>query len=118
MKKSMLVMALLMFCVASAATAQQRARSLLEFPHNLVSEADRASLRSAATSALNNQPDGATSGWKNADTGTHGIFRPVKTYESDGHHCRRMQMRISAEGASKDWVFNFCRVEDSWKIAP
>jgi surface antigen len=88
-------------------------------PGNLASDEDQQIMREAIVSALENQPDDATTGWKNPLTGSNGLIRPVKSYEKDGMSCRRLQLRNNIDNQSNDWAFNFCKTpEGDWKIAP
>ena len=93
-------------------------RPLLGLPGNLANEADQESMRVAIVKALDSQPDNTTSTWKNEDTGTYVTTRPLSTFERDGMTCRRMQLQTGAEGEIRDWIFNYCRKADGWKVAP
>ena len=91
---------------------------LLGLPGNLANDADRENMHTAITNALDSQPDNTTSTWKNEDTGTYVTTRPLSTFERDGMTCRRMQLQTGAEGEIRDWIFNYCRKADGWKVAP
>jgi surface antigen len=88
-------------------------------PGNIASDEDQQIMREAIVNSLENQPDNITTGWKNPLTGSHGIIRPVETYEKDGMHCRKLRLRNNIDEQSNEWMFNFCKTpEGDWKIAP
>jgi surface antigen len=92
---------------------------LRDLPGVVASEEDRAIMREAIGQALENQPDDVTTGWKNPETGSSGIIRPVATYEKDGMSCRRLRLRNTIDDQSNEWIFNFCKTpEGDWKVAP
>lgn len=68
-------------------------------------------------SALENNKVGATSSWKNPDTGASGTFTPVKTYEKSGSYCREFSQTIKVGGKVEKGYGTACRQPDgSWKI--
>jgi surface antigen len=92
---------------------------LRDLPGVVASEEDKAIMREAVGQALESQPDEVTTGWKNPQTGSSGIIRPVATYTKDGMSCRRLRLRNTIDGQSNEWVFNFCKTpEGDWKFAP
>jgi surface antigen len=94
-------------------------KDLRGLPGNIASDEDQQIMREAIVNSLENQPDNITTGWKNPLTGSHGIIRPVETYEKDGMHCRKLRLRNNIDEQSNEWMFNFCKTpEGDWKIAP
>jgi surface antigen len=69
-------------------------------------------------SALEKQPVGSTSGWKNPDSGNSGTVTPTRTYQADsGQHCREYQQSITVGGRTEKAYGTACRQPDgSWKV--
>lgn len=71
----------------------------------------------AGQSALEHNKVGATSSWKNPDTGASGTFTPVKTYEKAGSYCREFNQTIKIGDKVEKGYGTACRQPDgSWKI--
>ena len=67
--------------------------------------------------ALEYNRTGATSTWRNPDTGASGTFTPKKTFESRGRYCREFTQTIQVGGKSEQGYGTACRQPDgSWKI--
>lgn len=68
--------------------------------------------------ALENQPSGQPSSWKNPDSGHSGSITPVKTWQrADGQYCRDYTQSIVIDGKVEEAAGTACR-EDSglWRI--
>lgn len=116
--KLKVIIGIVLFSIALASHAAT-GKILRDLPGNVASDEDQTMMREAIADALENQPDGVTTGWKNPLTGSNGIIRPVETYQRDDMHCRKLQVRNNIDNQSNDWVFNFCKnPEGDWKIAP
>lgn len=80
--------------------------------------ADQTAYGSTAQKALETQPSGTTTTWRNPDNGNQAQFTPTRTYQrSDGTYCRDFQQVITVEGRSQTATGTACRQADgSWKI--
>lgn len=118
MKLNVVIVAVVL-CSASLATYGAIGSGLRDLPFTVASDEDREMMREAIAESLENQPDGVTTGWKNPETGSQGIIRPVESFQRDGMQCRRLQLRNVIDEQSNEWMFNFCKTpEGDWKLAP
>jgi surface antigen len=81
--------------------------------------ADRLRAAQVATSSLEYEPAGATSTWRNPDSGNSGSFTPTRSYQdSVGSYCREYQQTITVGGRTRSAYGTACRQPDgSWRIA-
>ena len=79
---------------------------------------DRELLSRATYNALESQPIGESSQWRNPDTGNSGAVIPTRTYQADnGQYCREFQQTVTIGNEVKDAYGRACRQPDgSWKI--
>lgn len=67
--------------------------------------------------ALENNKTGASSSWKNPDSGASGTITPTKTYERNGTYCREFSQTINVGGKAEKGYGTACRQPDgSWQI--
>ncbi len=68
--------------------------------------------------ALEYQPTGQTSTWKNPDSGHAGSVTPTKTYTAnDGSPCREFTQTIYVDGQSEEVRATACRQDDgTWQM--
>ncbi len=80
--------------------------------------ADRLYAKQAASRGLEHQSSGATTRWSNPDSGHHGTFTPVRTYqEPTGRYCREYQQTVTVGGQTEQAFGTACRQPDrSWKV--
>lgn len=80
--------------------------------------ADRGYMNRNAQDSLEYNRAGATSSWKNPDSGNSGQFRPTKTYKtSRGEHCRDYEQTIYVDGREETALGRACRRDDgTWEI--
>jgi len=81
-------------------------------------KADKAYMDKNATEGLEYSKTGATTAWKNPDSGNSGNFTPTKTYQNSvGNNCREFETAIYVEGKEETATGQACRQEDgTWKI--
>lgn len=77
--------------------------------------------RTAATTtqrALNNQPAGTTTAWRNPDSGNSGTVTPVRTYQTaTGQYCREFEQTVTIGGTPQRSYGTACRQPDgTWQI--
>lgn len=79
---------------------------------------DKRTAAATTQQALESQPTGTTSTWKNPDSGASGSVTPVRTYQAaDGQYCREYAQTVTIEGKSQKAYGTACRQPDgSWKI--
>ena len=72
----------------------------------------------AAYEALENQPSGQASSWRNPDSGRSGSITPVKTWQrEDGQYCRDYTQSIVIDGKVEEATGTACREDDGlWRI--
>jgi surface antigen len=68
--------------------------------------------------ALETQPTGEESTWRNPDSGNSGSVTVDETYErADGTPCRRFTQTVTAGGQTESGVGSACRAPDgTWQI--
>jgi len=68
--------------------------------------------------ALEYQPTGQPSSWKNPDSGHSGTVTPTKTYTvNDGTPCREFTQIINVDGQAEEVRATACRQEDgTWQM--
>ena len=80
--------------------------------------ADRLAMQKTTQQTLETAKVGATSTWKNPDSGNQGTVTPKKTYrKADGTYCREFQQTITVGGRTEEAYGTACRQPDgSWKL--
>jgi surface antigen len=68
--------------------------------------------------ALENQPTGQASTWRNPDSGHSGQVTPTKTYiAEDGQPCREFTQTVTVDGQNEQVKATACRQEDgTWRV--
>ena len=81
-------------------------------------EVDKMKMSQTTQTALENQPDKATSSWVNPNTGHSGTVTPHETYQTDsGQYCREFTQTVNIGGNEEQAYGTACRQPDgSWKI--
>lgn len=81
-------------------------------------KADQAYAARTTQKALEHNPTGERSQWRNPDSGHSGAVTPVRTYErNDGQPCREFQQVVTIGGKSEQAYGTACRQADgTWKI--
>ena len=79
---------------------------------------DRQTAAQTTQQALENKPSGATTAWKNPDSGNSGTVTPVRTYQSaSGQYCREFEQTVTIGGKPQKSYGTACRQPDgSWQI--
>lgn len=70
----------------------------------------------ATHAALENNPSGQSTAWKNPDTGHTGRVTPIKTSETNGRPCREFTQTVMIEGKQETVTGKACRDEQGWVI--
>jgi surface antigen len=80
--------------------------------------ADRLAMERNAQYALENTRTGATTTWRNPDTGNYGAFTPTETYQTtQGQYCREYTQAVTIAGQRQQAYGTACRQPDgTWKI--
>lgn len=80
--------------------------------------ADKAYLERTSQSALEANPVGQVSTWKNPDSGHSGTVTPTRTYQAaSGENCREYQQTVTIAGKTESVYGTACRQSDgTWKI--
>lgn len=80
--------------------------------------ADRRDANAAAARALETQPSGKATTWKNPDSGNSGSITPTRTFQTaGGQYCREYQQTITIGGKEEKSYGTACRQPDgSWRI--
>ena len=81
--------------------------------------ADRAYAAQTTQAALETNPTGASSTWRNPDTGHYGTVTPTRTYASAGGlDCREYRHEVVVDGRPEAVYGTACREPDgTWRIA-
>jgi surface antigen len=79
---------------------------------------DRAALKKATQTALEESISGTAVNWRNDETGHYGSVTPQPAFDMDGAHCREFQQHISARGEMATGYGTACRDKRGiWRIA-
>lgn len=80
--------------------------------------ADKKKAAQASQRALETQRSGATTTWRNPDTGNSGAITPTRTYQSaSGRYCREYQQTVTIGGEKHQSYGKACRQPGgAWKI--
>lgn len=81
-------------------------------------ESDRMMMDRTSQASLEHTQTGATSTWRNPDTGHSGSVTPTKTYQTaDGTYCREFEQYVTINGEEQKATGTACRQPDgSWRI--
>ena len=90
---------------------------LKDAPAQHFTEQDMKLFTAAVDDALNHSEDGKITAWRNPETKASGKLKILKTYQSEGSTCRRLQIANQADGRKSNVAFNFCRQADNtWRV--
>ena len=79
--------------------------------------ADQLAAAQATQSALELSPSGATTPWRNPDTGHSGTVTPLRTFEAGGRDCRDFEQTLLIDGRSETVRSTACRQPDgTWRV--
>jgi len=86
---------------------------------NYMTREDKLMAGKTTNDALETQPTGNTSTWRNPDSGNRGSVTVDETYEqTDGTPCRKFTQTISAGDRTESGIGTACRAADgTWQIA-
>ena len=81
-------------------------------------KADQAFMKKNTQESLEHGKSGATSSWKNPDSGNSGSVTPTQTFQkADGRYCRDFEQTVVVNGEEEAATGRACRESDgSWKI--
>ena len=80
-------------------------------------KADRLYLQQATYSALEHNPTGTASTWRNPDTRHYGSVTPLRTYKTASEDCREYEQRIIIDDQEQIGYGTACREPDGrWRI--
>jgi surface antigen len=78
--------------------------------------ADRLHAQQATYTALEHNPTGTASTWRNPDTGHYGAVTPTRTYKTADRDCRDFEQTVVVEGREQTVHGTACREPDgSWR---
>lgn len=78
---------------------------------------DKLAMERASQHALEYQPSGRSTAWKNPDSGHSGAIKPLNTREENGRYCREFQQQVQIGGKEHQAYGVACRRSDgSWEI--
>ncbi len=80
--------------------------------------ADRLAMQQTSQNALETNPVGRASSWRNPDSGHSGTVTPTRTYQTaSGENCREYQQTVTIAGKTENAYGKACRQPDgTWKI--
>lgn len=80
--------------------------------------ADRLAMGRTTQHALEKQPSGVSSTWRNPDSGNYGSITPQPAYQNTaGQYCREYQQTVTVGGQKQNAYGTACRQPDgTWKI--
>ena len=111
----MRLVALALAFVATSASAQFVAL-LKNSPAELFDDEDLKLFLDAARKALDEGKDTQAFAWHNPKTGHRGEFTVLKTFQSDGHDCKRIGVHNEAQGRKSDMRHNLCNLDGRWRL--
>ncbi|MCE2964704.1 MAG: glycine zipper 2TM domain-containing protein [Alphaproteobacteria bacterium] len=80
-------------------------------------QADAQYAQRSAQYALETQPVGQTSAWRNPDSGNAGTITPTRTYQSSGQYCREYTQTVMVGGKKQQAYGTACRQQDgTWQV--
>jgi surface antigen len=79
---------------------------------------DKRTAAATTQQALESQPSGSTSTWRNPDSGHSGSVTPIRTYQaSNGQYCREYEQTVTIGGKPQKSYGTACRQPDgSWQL--
>lgn len=80
--------------------------------------ADKAIMQKTSSTALESNPSGVASSWRNPDSGHSGTITPTKTYQTaQGEDCREFENSVTVDGRTEKAMGRACRQPDgTWRI--
>lgn len=81
---------------------------------------DQAMMQQTTEASLEHTRTGATSSWRNPDSGHTGSVTPTRTYQrADGTYCRDYKQTVNIDGAMHQATGTACRqMNGTWRIVP
>jgi surface antigen len=85
---------------------------------SLLDDQDKRAAAATTQKALNDQPSGTSTSWRNPDSGNSGSVTPVRTYQTaTGQYCREFEQTVTIGGKPQKSYGTACRQPDgSWQI--
>lgn len=85
---------------------------------NRMDAADRREANRATYSALESAHSGATSSWRNPDSGNSGTTTPIRTYQAhSGEYCREYEQTVTIGDETQAAYGTACRQPDGkWQV--
>ena len=88
-------------------------------PLRYLTDADTRLLDAAIVEVLEGAKDGEGHDWEGAESGNSGSVTAVRSFQKDGHSCRRIEIvtraRQASLGGGKSSA-DLCRIGGEWKI--
>ena len=80
--------------------------------------ADKAIMQKTSNNALESNPTGVASSWRNPDSGHSGTVTPTRTYQTaQGEDCREFENSVNVDGRTEKAMGRACRQADgTWRI--
>jgi|SRR5690606_6680880 len=79
--------------------------------------ADRLYAQQATYTALEHNPTGTASTWRNPDTGNFGTVTPTRTYKTAERDCRDFEQTVVVDGQQETVIGTACREPDgTWRV--
>ncbi|RDH82326.1 MAG: hypothetical protein DIZ80_08475 [endosymbiont of Galathealinum brachiosum] len=79
-------------------------------------ESDILKLQKEYTQVLKNNKPGDRHNWFNAETGNRGEITVIKQYKQKDSICKRLKLRNQSKKQSAVSYFNFCSIDNQWKV--
>jgi surface antigen len=73
-------------------------------------------MEAATMNALNNGRDNAKVVWKNPKTGANGYVMPFNSTQKNGLSCRQLKVFNEANHVTGEATYQFCKINNEWKI--
>lgn len=79
---------------------------------------DQRQMQQTSHHALETQPSGMQTGWRNPDSGAYGTVTPTRTYQqANGQYCREFEQTLMVNGQNERGYGTACRQPDgTWRI--
>ena len=79
-------------------------------------KADQLYAAQATQNALERNPSGQATTWKNPDNGHAGTVTPTRTFKERGRDCREFEQVVTIEGRQETVKGTACREDQGWRI--
>lgn len=89
---------------------------LNDAPVSFFTSQDTDMMNQAMIKALNNAKDNSKASWRNPSTGAGGYFIPSHTIISKGRKCRDLAIFTEARNRTGQSKYQFCKINNAWKI--